>query len=60
MSRKKAWFDPSDADRISVNQSDGQKFFGFDDEETGTTAWYDEDGNLDSVTDTPRDYDFSL
>ena len=57
MLRRKAWFDLSKCDRESTN-ADGSKFFGFDDEETGTTAWYDEDGNLDSVTDTPRDYDF--
>ena len=42
-------------DRESVNESDGQHFVGYDDEETGTTAWYDDDGNLDCVTDTPDD-----
>ena len=41
-------------DRTSTND-DGSKFYGFDDEETGTTTWYDEDGNTDCVTETPCD-----
>ena len=44
------WLDKYD--RISIND-DGSKFYGFDDEETGTTIWYDEEGNCDSVTETP-------
>ena len=51
-----AWLD--DCDRVSENE-DGSRFYGFDDEETGTTTWYDEDGNCDSITDIPREYGFS-
>ena len=42
-------------DREYTNESDGQHFVGYDDEETGTTAGYDDDGNLDCITDTPHD-----
>ena len=55
--KRRTWFDPEEADRVSINPSDGQRFFGFDDEDDGTTAWYDEDGNLDCILPTPRDYD---
>lgn len=34
---------------------DGQTFYGVDDEDTGTTEWYDGSGGLDSVTDTPSE-----
>ena len=51
-----AWLD--NCDRVSENE-DGSRFYGFDDEETGTTTWYDEDGNCDSITDIPREYGFS-
>lgn len=44
-----------DYDRIRRN-SDGQKFYGFDDDD-GKTDWYDDDGFLDSVTDTPSSDD---
>lgn len=44
-----------DYDRFERNESDGQGFYGYDDEETGTTEWYTEDGVLDSVTETPAD-----
>lgn len=44
----------NDCDRTSTNE-DGSKFFGFDDEETGKTTWYDEDGNLDCETPIPND-----
>ena len=40
-------------DRTSTNE-DGSRFYGFDDEETDTTTWYDEDGNLDSTTEIPK------
>lgn len=40
-------------DRTSTND-DGSVFYGFDDEETDTTTWYDENGNLDSVTEIPK------
>ena len=39
-------------DRIDVNESDGMKFYGYDDGE-GKTAWYDENGNLDNISETP-------
>lgn len=42
-----------DYDRIRRN-SDGQKFYGFDDDD-GKTDWYDGDGFLDCVTDTPTE-----
>ena len=48
-------YDPREPDRESINESDGQYFVGYDDEETGTTAWYDDDGNLDCITNTPDD-----
>lgn len=38
------------------NDTDGRTFYGFDDDD-GTTAWYDENGNLDDVSDTPSDWD---
>lgn len=45
----------NDYDRFERNESDGQGFYGYDDEKTGTTEWYTEDGVLDSVTKTPSD-----
>ena len=45
-----------DYDRIDVNESDGQKFYGYDSDD-GKTAWYDSNNNLDSITDTPYDED---
>ena len=54
MSKRNAFFEPKNYDRKSVNESDGQCFFGYDDEESGTTAWYDEDGNLDCLTRKPE------
>lgn len=45
-----------DYDRIDYN-SDGQKFYGYDDEE-GHTDWYDEHNNLDSRTETPDDDEY--
>lgn len=46
----------SEPDWISVNESDGQTFYGYDDGD-GETDWYDSDGNLDSTTSTPSDDD---
>lgn len=43
-----------DADRISVNDSDGQVFYGYDSDDD-KTSWYDSNGKLDSITDTPFD-----
>lgn len=48
---------PTDYDRIDVNESDGMVFYGYDDD-CGTTAWYDSNNNLDSITDTPSDDDY--
>ena len=45
-----------DPDWISTNESDGQTFYGYDDDD-GRTSWYDDDGNYDSYTDTPLDDD---
>lgn len=45
---------PENYDRTETNKSDGQTFYGYDDED-GTTEWYDEDGVLDSRTETPSD-----
>ena len=47
------WNEP---DWVSTNETDGEKFYGYDDGE-GRTAWYDSDGNLDALTDTPSDND---
>ncbi len=41
-------------DRIEKNESDGMTFYGYD-REDGKTDWYDENGILDSVTETPDD-----
>lgn len=38
------------------NNSDGKIFYGFDSED-GKTSWYDKNGILDSVTDTPSEYE---
>jgi hypothetical protein len=51
------WDPKDDADRTYQNESDGQKFYGYDDKEDGTTTWYTEDGHLDSMTRTPSDDD---
>lgn len=50
-------FPDDDYDRVSVNESDGMTFYGYDDSDTGRTTWYTEDGTLDCVTDTPYDED---
>lgn len=46
---------PKGYDRVDRN-SDGTKFYGFDDE-TGHTDWYNEYNELDSRTETPDDDD---
>lgn len=38
------------------NDTDGREFLGYDDGD-GKTTWYDSDGNLDSITDTPSDWE---
>ena len=39
---------------VSTNETDGAKFYGYDDGE-GRTDWYDSDGNLDSLANTPSE-----
>ncbi|WCF11557.1 hypothetical protein NDS46_31870 (plasmid) [Paenibacillus thiaminolyticus] len=46
--------DPKDYDRTTQNESDGQTFYGYDNDD-GTTDWYTEDGISDSRTYTPSD-----
>ena len=46
----------STPDRKETNESDGQVFYGFDNDD-GTTDWYTRDGALDSITKTPVDDD---
>ena len=48
--------DEKDPEWVSTNESDGYTYYGYDDGD-GNTNWYDSDGNLDSTTDTPSDYD---
>lgn len=43
-----------DWDRMDRNESDGQTFYGYDNDDN-TTSWYDSDGHLDSITRTPSD-----
>ncbi len=44
-----------DYDRTwSNNDTDGETYYGYDDED-GNTTWYDSDGNLDSISPTPSD-----
>lgn len=50
--------DNSTPDWVCRNGSDGELFYGYNDGE-GRTAWYDEDGNLDSCSDSPSDDDSS-
>ena len=45
-------------DWVSTNETDGEKFYGYDDGE-GRTDWYDSYGNLDSSTETPSDMDIN-
>lgn len=46
----------SEPDWMSRNESDGEIFYGYDTGD-GYTDWYDEDGNLDSSTETPSEDD---
>ena len=39
--------------------SDGELFYGFDSDD-GKTSWYDEDGNIDSVSTTPSEIEQSI
>lgn len=45
---------PENYDRTDVNESDGQTFYGYDNED-GTTDWYDSNNNIDCITETPSD-----
>ena len=51
-----SFLDRRKPDRSDRNESDGQRFSGFDNED-GTTDWYTSDGTLDSTTPTPHDDD---
>jgi hypothetical protein len=46
--------EPNDYDRTTQNESDGQIFYGHDNDD-GTTDWYTKDDILDSTTNTPSD-----
>ena len=48
---------PTGYDRTTTNDSDGQIFYGYD-QEDGTTDWYDKNNTLDCNTPTPDDDDF--
>lgn len=48
---------PENYDRIDVNESDGKKFYGYDNED-GTTDWYDENNDIDCITETPDDDEY--
>ena len=45
-----------ECDREKTDE-DGRKYYGHDEEESGTTTWYDESGTCDCNTDTPDDDD---
>ncbi len=45
-----------DYDRQRTDK-DGTCYYGYDDEEDGTTAWYDGNGYLDSVSETPDEFE---
>lgn len=47
---------PEGYDRIDVNESDGQVFYGYDNDD-GTTDWYDVNNSIDCITETPDDED---
>lgn len=47
-----------DYDRFERNESDGLGFYGYDNQENGTTTWYMEDGTLDCITPTPSEYEW--
>ena len=49
-------FGGREPDRFDKNDSDGQTFYGYDHDD-GTTSWLDRNGDLDSITKTPRDDD---
>lgn len=46
---------PKDYDCTTQNESDGQKFYGYDDKESNITDWCTENDRLDSTTRTPSD-----
>lgn len=47
-------------DRYWTNRSEGMEFAGYDDQEDGTTAWYDKSGFLDCVTDIPDEFEQAM
>lgn len=46
-----------DYDRYERNESDGKCFYGYD-RDDGKTEYYDEDGVLDCIIDTPDDDEY--
>lgn len=46
-------------DRIWTNSDDGRTFYGVD-EGDGRTIWYDENGEIDSISDTPGSIEQSV
>lgn len=49
-------FGSREPDRYDTNDSDDRSFSGYDNDD-GTTDWYDENGDLDSTSETPYDED---
>ena len=43
-------------DRISTNKSDGQTFYGQDNGD-GTTMWWNDRGEVDSISETPGEFE---
>ena len=52
------FIDLTQADRIKYN-TDGSKFYGFDDDE-GFTTYFNEDGDIDCVLPTPKSWEWDL
>ncbi len=48
--------DDKEYDRTWTNSTDGQQFWGIDNGD-GTTSWYDRNGDYDSDSDTPTDWE---
>lgn len=54
----KPFVDLSKSDRVKQND-DGEIFYGFDDED-GYTTYFNENGDIDSVLPTPKDWDWDI